>query len=67
MRISQMNPQSDVKLWDATSKVRKFLFNRMSDEQKAAWEEHVDPRLAKFQRPNPQGDDRTRWFYQLYS
>ena len=35
-------------------------------KQKAAWEEHVDPRLAKFQAADPQGDDRTRWFYQLY-
>src|SRR5262245_52760932 len=38
----------------------------MDDEQKAAWEEHVDPRLAKFEKANPEGDDRTRWFYQLY-
>jgi arylsulfatase A-like enzyme len=66
MRISQMNPTSDVKLWDKSSPARKMLFNRMSDEARASWEEHVDPRQEKFRAANPQGDDRTRWFYQLY-
>jgi arylsulfatase A-like enzyme len=66
MRIGQMNPQNDVKLWDESSKVRQAFLGRMSDEQKAAWKEHVDPRLAKFREANPEGDDRTRWFYQLF-
>jgi arylsulfatase A-like enzyme len=66
MRIGQMNPQSDVKLWDESSKVRQAFLSRMSDEQKAAWKEHVDPRLAKFREANPEGEDRTRWFYQLF-
>ena len=26
----------------------------------------VDPRLKEFRAANPQGDDRTRWFYQIY-
>jgi arylsulfatase A-like enzyme len=38
----------------------------MDEKEKAAWEEHVDPRLAKFREANPEGDDRTRWFFQLY-
>ena len=38
----------------------------MSDSGRAAWEKLVDPRLDKFRAANPQGDDRTRWFYQLY-
>jgi arylsulfatase A-like enzyme len=66
MRISQMNPQSDLKLWESTSKARKSLFNRMTEEEKAAWEKSVDPRLQAFLKVNPKGDDRTRWFYQLY-
>jgi|tagenome__1003787_1003787.scaffolds.fasta_scaffold20965013_1 arylsulfatase A-like enzyme len=66
MRIAQMNPQSDVKLWEESSKVRKAFLGRMNDEQQAAWKEHVDPRLAKFREANPEGDDRTRWFFQLY-
>jgi arylsulfatase A-like enzyme len=61
-----MNPVSDVKLWDKTRPARKQLFSRMSDEQKAEWEKHVDPRLGQFQAADPQGDERTRWFYQLY-
>src|SRR5262249_133745 len=66
MRIGQMNPQSDVKLWNATSGPRKALYGRMNDEQRAAWENDVDPRLAKFQAADPQGDDLTRWYYQLF-
>src|SRR5215212_6000022 len=66
MRISQMNPQSDVKLWEKSSKVRQAFLGRMSEDQKAAWEEHVDPRLAKFREAGPEGDERTRWFFQLY-
>jgi arylsulfatase A-like enzyme len=66
MRINQMKPQSDVKLWDKSSPARTALFNRMSDEAKAAWEKNVDPRAAAFRDADPQGDERTRWFYQLF-
>src|SRR3954453_12772647 len=66
MRIAQMKPESDVKLWDESSKVRKAYLSRMSDEQQSAWTEHVDPRLAKFREANPKGEDRTRWFFQLF-
>ncbi len=66
MRIGQMRPESDVKLWKEASPERKFVLNRMSDSDRAAWEKLVDPRLPKFQAANPRGDDRTRWFYQLY-
>ncbi len=66
MRISQMSPESDVKLWDATSRARKFLYNRMSDDEKSAWEKHVDPRLGHYEEADPLGKDRTRWFYQLF-
>jgi arylsulfatase A-like enzyme len=66
MRINQMRPESDVKLWETNSPERKFLFNRMSSADRAAWEKHVDPRLDQFQAANPEGDERTRWFYQLY-
>jgi arylsulfatase A-like enzyme len=66
MRISQMRPPSDLKLWENTSPARKALFGRMSEAEKAAWEKHVDPRLGQFRAAEPQGQDRTRWFYQLY-
>ncbi len=51
MRISQMNPTSDVKLWDKSSKVRTAFLDRMSDKQKAVWEKLVDPRLAHSRKP----------------
>jgi arylsulfatase A-like enzyme len=66
MKISQMRPDSDVKLWDKTSKARKFVYNRMDDKERAAWEAQVDPRLAAFKKADPEGKARTRWFYQLY-
>jgi arylsulfatase A-like enzyme len=66
MQIGQMNPPSDLKLWEKDSKERQFRLGRMSDSERAAWEKLVDPRLEKFKAANPQGQDRTRWFYQLY-
>jgi arylsulfatase A-like enzyme len=66
MRIGQMNPASDVKLWEKNNPARRMLFNRMTETDRAAWEKLVDPRMEKFRAANPQGDDRTRWFYQLY-
>ncbi len=38
----------------------------MSDSDKAEWEKLVDPRSEKFKEADPQGKDRTKWFYQLY-
>jgi arylsulfatase A-like enzyme len=66
MRISQMAPESDVKLWTKDSPSRKFQFNRMSKSDRTAWEKYVDPRLADFEDANPRAAERTRWFYQLY-
>jgi arylsulfatase A-like enzyme len=66
MRINQMRPESDVKLWDRDSNERRFVFNRMTASDRAVWEKFVDPRLEEFKTAKPQGDDRTRWFYQLY-
>jgi arylsulfatase A-like enzyme len=66
MRIGQMRPESDVKLWEKTTPARKMLLGRMDESERAVWEKLVDPRLEKFRAANPQGKDRTRWFYQLY-
>jgi arylsulfatase A-like enzyme len=66
MRIGQMVPNSDVKLWKKDDPSRRFQFNRMSKAEQGEWEKYVDPRLAEFEKANPQGDDRTRAFYQLY-
>jgi len=66
MRIGQMNPVSDVKLWEKKSPERRMLYKRMNKSDREAWEKLVDPRLEKFAAADPQGKDRTRWFYQLY-
>ena len=66
MRISQMNPTSDLKLWEAGNQDRTWLYNHMTPAERAAWERHVDPRLPAFKQANPSGQDRTRWFYQLF-
>jgi arylsulfatase A-like enzyme len=65
MRIGQMR-DSDVKLWDATNPDRNFVYKRMSDTERAAWERYVDPRRAEYEAADPKGDDRTRAYYQLY-
>src|SRR5262245_62235720 len=38
----------------------------MDESDRTAWEKHVGPRGEKLRAANPQADDRTRWFYQLY-
>jgi arylsulfatase A-like enzyme len=42
------------------------LYNRMTDEQKAAWDRAYEPRNAAFRAADPQGDDLVRWDYQRY-
>jgi arylsulfatase A-like enzyme len=66
MRISQMRPASDLKLWEASDRERQWLYPQMSDADRGEWEKIVDPRLAAFEAARPEGDARTRWFYQLY-
>lgn len=68
MRISQMNPSTDVKLWgkDEKNNDRRWLYKQFEPAELAAWEKYVDPRHAKFEAAAPEGEDRTRWFYQLY-
>jgi arylsulfatase A-like enzyme len=66
MRIDQMNPSIDLKLWDRKNRDRAWLYGHMTADERAKWEAHVDPRLKRLDEANPQGRDRTRWFYQLY-
>lgn len=67
MRIGQMNGPTDLKLWESENgPARNGLLNRMSESDRTAWEKQVGPRGQKFRAANPQGDERTRWFYQLY-
>jgi arylsulfatase A-like enzyme len=41
-------------------------FNRMTPEQKKAWDEYYVPRNEKFRSANLTGKDLTRWKYQAY-
>ncbi len=75
MRISQMAPASDLKLWEASSPERRLLYRQMGAAERSEWEKVVDPRLQEFQAAKPpldklgtdrQAEERTRWFYQLY-
>jgi arylsulfatase A-like enzyme len=50
MRISQMVPDSDLKLWTKESQHRKFRYNRMSETDRTAWKKYVDPRFAEFEK-----------------
>ncbi len=66
MRIGQMRPDSDLKLWNKDNTHRKWLYEHLTPTERAAWEQHVDPRLAMFEAAKLVGPEQTRWFYQLY-
>lgn len=67
MRIADhMRIGRDVKAWDKESNHRKWLYNQMTDEQRRAWEEHIDQRLDEFEKANLKGDARTRWVWRHY-
>jgi len=66
MRLTHMNPESDLKLWGKEGRTRTWLYGHMTPEERSAWKQHVDPRLARFKQANPQGKEKTRWYYQLY-
>jgi arylsulfatase A-like enzyme len=67
MRIEQMDPESDLKLWGNDGPTRTWLYNHMTPDERAAWQKHVDPRLAEMEKENPQGASELRKaYYQLY-
>jgi arylsulfatase A-like enzyme len=67
MRIEQMDAESDLKLWGKDGPTRTWLYNHMTADEQAAFEQHVDPRLAAMEQENPQGpEERRRAYYQLY-
>ncbi len=66
MRMDDLNPSTDLKLWNDTNRDRAWLYGQMTPDERAEWEAHVDPRLAKFKQDDPQGRQRTRWYYQQF-
>ncbi len=61
LKITPDDPGNPTDKGDLTS-----LYDRMNDEQKAAWDAVYEPRNAAFRAANPQGDDLVRWYYQRY-
>ncbi|MBC9797752.1 sulfatase family protein [Sinomicrobium weinanense] len=53
---------------DKSTDKARFLevYNRMTDEEKAAWNKVYDKRVAEYKKLNLKGDDLTRWKYQQY-
>jgi arylsulfatase A-like enzyme len=67
MRLEQMDPESDLKLWGKDGPTRTWLYNHMTPDERTAWEKHVDPRRAAMDKENPQGTEALRRaYYQLY-
>jgi arylsulfatase A-like enzyme len=67
MRIEQMDAESDLKLWGNEGPTRTWLYNHMTPDERAAWQKHVDPRLAEMEKKNPQSTSELRKaYYQLY-
>ena len=67
MRIEQLNPEADLKLWGKDGPTRTWLYNHMTPAERDVWEKYVDPRLAELKKQNPQGSQELRKvYYQLY-
>lgn len=66
MRISQMRPSPDLKIWSKEDRHRAWLYKHMTEEQRAEWEATIDPRYDEFTDANLAGADRTRWMWQHY-
>ena len=44
----------------------KYYYNRLTEEQRRAWDAAYDPKITAFKKANLQGDDLIRWKYQRY-
>ena len=61
LKITPPNPENeqDEEYWT-------WVYDRMTPEQKRLWDQVYDPRNEAFREAAPQGDERTRYFYQRY-
>ncbi len=66
MKISEMRPDVDLKVWTDDNKHRKWLYDHMSDESLGAWVTEIDPRYKEFNENKLTGKERTRWMWQHY-
>ncbi|WP_231956301.1 sulfatase family protein [Posidoniimonas polymericola] len=71
MRIEQMRPSPDLKIWDDDDRHRRWLYKHMSDAARAKWEQEIDPRWEQWAGGNdPRVGDpplqKRRWMWELY-
>ena len=61
LKITPPDPEneSDVNNWS-------FVYDRLTPEQKAAWDAVYEPRNEAFREADPQGEERVRYYYQRY-
>lgn len=73
--IKDMDLVYDLKMADKENEIHsnpglekagRALYNRMSPEQKAAWDKHYDPIIAKFKKDKLSGKALAEWKYQQY-
>jgi arylsulfatase A-like enzyme len=66
MRITQMRPSPDLKVWKTDDPHRKWLYDHMTPQERAAWEKTIDPRWEEFGDDRLSGDERLGWMYRHY-
>jgi arylsulfatase A-like enzyme len=61
LKITPPDPENteDVNNWT-------WVYDRLTPEQKAAWDAVYDPRNEAFLEADPQGEERVRYYYQRY-
>ncbi|MDE6348663.1 MAG: sulfatase-like hydrolase/transferase [Bacteroides sp.] len=73
--IKDMDLVYDLKMADKENEIHtttgleqagRSLYNRMTPEQKAAWDKHYDPIIAKFKEDKLSGKALAEWKYQQY-
>jgi arylsulfatase A-like enzyme len=71
--VEHMDIVYDLKMLDDEeefqTRYRKYfqnMHNRMTEEQKAAWDAHYDPIIKKFKKDRPTGKDLAKWKYNRY-
>ena len=66
MRIEQMRPSPDLKIWADHDKHRQWLYKHMSQADREKWEAIYDPRYEQYGADQSEGHARRKWMYQLY-
>jgi arylsulfatase A-like enzyme len=54
----------DSEIWE--TRAFKWSYNRLTPEQREAWNQKYDPVMERFMEDQPEGEDLLRWKYQRY-